>query len=342
MGADNTLHNMQENSSQQGNHTTIDMGATKRKTGTELLKNQIFAMIIKRALSTIRSWQLLVVQFLIPVVLLILAIISGQQSATKELPSLDIELASYRDPVTLINCDEEEMCNAGAKWLNDQSLELKKVKNVSQEVLAIASVEPGTFRSSYIIGADFLPPISAGDVNSPEPKRLIRGWFNNEAYHTPPLVVNFVYNAIVKLIDPDCEISVANYPLPLTANSMVSFLYAIYLMLIDVCFQFQLLQQGNNLGFQMAINIGFCMSFISAFYILFYVRERVCKAKHLQFVSGVNVFTFWAVSYLWDWCTYIITIIILVVTLICFQEEGFKEGESIGNDIKWLLLKLVM
>lgn len=85
------------------------------------------------------------------------------------------------------------------------------------------------------------------------------------------------------------------------------------------------------MGFQLAVNVGYCMTFISAFYILYYIRERICKVKHLQFVSGVNIIIFWSVSYLWDWFTYLLTILALLVTLICFQEDGYRTVQDIGN-----------
>lgn len=90
------------------------------------------------------------------------------------------------------------------------------------------------------------------------------------------------------------------------------------------------------MGFQLAFNIGFGMAFVSSFYVLFYVRERVTKAKHLQFVSGVDVTTFWLTSFICDLLTFIFTSICLLITLVAFQEGGFQTFEEIGNAIKRL------
>lgn len=84
------------------------------------------------------------------------------------------------------------------------------------------------------------------------------------------------------------------------------------------------------MGFQLAFNLGFSMAFVSSFYILFVVRENISKSKHLQFVSGVKVLVFWLTAALCDMFTYLITIIAVLVTFICFQENGFKSAEDIG------------
>lgn len=90
------------------------------------------------------------------------------------------------------------------------------------------------------------------------------------------------------------------------------------------------LAQGNNVGFQIAFNIGFSMAFVSSFYVLFCVRERMSKAKHLQFVSGVNVLIFWSSAYLFDFLHFTVTSVFLIITLAAFQEDGFSSAEELG------------
>lgn len=85
------------------------------------------------------------------------------------------------------------------------------------------------------------------------------------------------------------------------------------------------------MGFSVAFNIDFAMAFVSSFYVLFYVKERVTKSKHLQFVSGVRVSTFWFISLICDFITFIITSIFLLVTLVAFQENGFKTAGDLGK-----------
>lgn len=49
-----------------------------------------------------------------------------------------------------------------------------------------------------------------------------------------------------------------------------------------------------------SICVIFAMSFVPASFVLFLIEERVSKAKHLQFVSGVKPVLYWLVNYTWD------------------------------------------
>lgn len=136
----------------------------------------------------------------------------------------------------------------------------------------------------------------------------IIAWFNNQPFHTTALSLNLLHNSMLKAtLGSEYNIKVTNSPLPFRVESRISMLMA-----------------GNNMGFQLATNISFAMAFVSSFYLLFYIRERVSKAKLLQFVSGLNVSTFWITSFIFDFVTYIITAFILIITLIAFQEEGWS------------------
>lgn len=78
----------------------------------------------------------------------------------------------------------------------------------------------------------------------------------------------------------------------------------------------------------------FCMAFVSSFYILFYIRERATKAKHLQFVSGADVFIFWGISFLWDIFTFFVTALFTVITIAAIQLDGFNTFDDLGMFIK--------
>lgn len=84
----------------------------------------------------------------------------------------------------------------------------------------------------------------------------IIGWFNNQPLHTMPLSINLIHNAMVKSkFGADHSIAVTNKPLPFKVESRIDMLLA-----------------GNNIGFQLATNISFGMAFVSAFYVMFYIK----------------------------------------------------------------------
>lgn len=55
------------------------------------------------------------------------------------------------------------------------------------------------------------------------------------------------------------------------------------------------------------------------------------RSKLLQFVSGANVLTFWLTAYLWDMFTFLITVLLLVITFGIFQEEGWSTGVELSR-----------
>lgn len=57
-------------------------------------------------------------------------------------------------------------------------------------------------------------------------------------------------------------------------------------------------RQGTDLV--IAIFVIIAMSFVPASFVVFLVTERASKAKHLQFVSGVDPVIYWLSNYVWD------------------------------------------
>ena len=57
-------------------------------------------------------------------------------------------------------------------------------------------------------------------------------------------------------------------------------------------------RQGTDLV--IAIFVIIAMSFVPASFVVFLVTERASKAKHLQFVSGVDPVIYWFSNYVWD------------------------------------------
>lgn len=49
-----------------------------------------------------------------------------------------------------------------------------------------------------------------------------------------------------------------------------------------------------------SICVIFAMSFVPASFVVFLIQERVNKAKHMQFISGVQPFLYWLANFVWD------------------------------------------
>ncbi|KAJ8951652.1 hypothetical protein NQ318_012323 [Aromia moschata] len=282
--------------------------------GWGLLNNQFMAMLLKKILSNMRSWILLCIQILMPVLFLIIAIVvarSNQQMG--DLPAMPLSLDKFDNPVTLtekIN-DNFDYTDDYKKVLTDEGHRVEDANNMTQRMIQLSGTVPITVRRRYIAGASF-DIGTMFDVEVPS----ITAWFNNDPYHSPGITLGLVLKAMYRklLSCPNCELEFTNYPMPFTADTQITQLV-----------------NGQNMGFQLAFNMAFSMAFVSSFYVLFVVRENMCKSKHLQFVSGVKVYVFWITSVLCDMITYMVTVVALLLTLLCFQEDGFNTASEIGR-----------
>ncbi|XP_075306746.1 phospholipid-transporting ATPase ABCA1 [Odontesthes bonariensis] len=140
----------------------------------------------------------------------------------------------------------------------------------------------------------------------------VKVWFYNQAWHGMVSFLNVASNGILRGNLPVGQdphqygISVSNHPLNLTKEQL-SFV-ALATTSTDVV---------------VSICVIFAMSFIPASFVLFLIQERVSKAKHLQFVSGVNPAVYWLANFAWDMCNYIVPCLIVITIFLCFQQKAY-------------------
>lgn len=70
--------------------------------------------------------------------------------------------------------------------------------------------------------------------------------------------------------------------------------------MFDLCSAFALNRLTTSVDAVVAICVIFAMSFVPASFVLYLIQERVTKAKHLQFVSGVSPLVYWLTNFCWD------------------------------------------
>ncbi|XP_058465469.1 phospholipid-transporting ATPase ABCA3-like [Malaya genurostris] len=273
--------------------------------GVQLMVNQVKAQILKKALSTIRSWIQLIIRNLIPVLFVVLTfIITRSIAADEDLPPLTMTMDSYKKTVTVLEGNpqdpkvksyQQQFRSIGGSHRLDTITEPMVDYILKRSVESISEVN-----TRYMVGATFAENYTA--------------WFNNKGYHTAPLALSLLYNAALNSYCSTCELTVVNKPLPFNISTM-----------------FETLNTGINSGFQLVFNTGFAMAFVAAMYILFYIRERTSRAKLLQYVSGTNILLFWGVAFVWDLAMFIVTSLIYIGTLAAFQEEGWSSFSDLGN-----------
>lgn len=95
----------------------------------------------------------------------------------------------------------------------------------------------------------------------------------------------------------------------------------------------------------MASSIVFGFGFMMAAFAVFLIKERVSKAKHLQFLSGANGINFWLSAFLWDLIYYTIsTILIFIIWVIFYHTDAVKDNLKvflIGDRLGYTILLYV-
>ncbi|XP_016419525.1 ATP-binding cassette sub-family A member 1 [Sinocyclocheilus rhinocerous] len=155
----------------------------------------------------------------------------------------------------------------------------------------------------------------------------VKVWFYNQGWHSLVSFLNVASNGVLRGNLPAARraqefgITTFNHPLNLTKEQL-SFT-AMATTSTDVV---------------VSICVIFAMSFIPASFVLFLIQERVSKAKHLQFVSGVNPTVYWLANFAWDMCNYIVPCIIVIIIFLCFQQKSYVSPPNLPALILLLLL----
>lgn len=189
--------------------------------GFPLMMSQIWAMVLKKFLYSIRNYILLIIQFGIPAFFVaITMLLENTFNGNKNLPELTIELGQYLETTTtlangVIEADslvEKVSTTFQSLFKNLPAEQRLSVINENFEDHILSQYGQSVSRTNleFMVGASFS---DAG----------ITAWFNNQAYHTAPLTINLINNAILKSF-PEAAmkaINVINKPLPYTSSSRV-------------------------------------------------------------------------------------------------------------------------
>ncbi|XP_049895489.1 phospholipid-transporting ATPase ABCA1b isoform X2 [Epinephelus moara] len=163
----------------------------------------------------------------------------------------------------------------------------------------------------------FLDSLS-GFINGLDTKNNVKIWFNNKGWHSIGAFVNVMNNGILRANLPEGKdpskfgISAFNHPLNLTKEqlSQVALVTTSVDVLVSIC-------------------VIFAMSFVPASFVVFLIQERVSKAKHMQFISGVQPLLYWVANFIWDMCNYVVPATLVVLIFICFQQKAYVSSTNL-------------
>ncbi|XP_046858898.1 phospholipid-transporting ATPase ABCA3-like [Xenia sp. Carnegie-2017] len=155
--------------------------------------------------------------------------------------------------------------------------------------------------------------------NDSEPTYI--AWYSNEGLHTIADTLNVMSNLIIRNISDKYNITAYNHPLPYNTEGKADNVNNDFSSLL------------------LAIFINFGMSFLVASFITFLIYERESKAKHIQFISGVDVLSFWSATYLWDMINYMIPATVIIFIIAAFGINAYSDVETLGSIYFLLILQ---
>ncbi|KAJ8339827.1 hypothetical protein SKAU_G00344600 [Synaphobranchus kaupii] len=149
-------------------------------------------------------------------------------------------------------------------------------------------------------------------------KDNVKIWFNNKGWHSIGAFLNVMNNGVLRANLPAGQdpskfgITAFNHPLNLTKEqlSQVALMTTSVDVLVSIC-------------------VIFAMSFVPASFVVFLIQERVNKAKHMQFISGVQPLLYWLANFVWDMCNYIVPATLVIIIFVCFQQEAYVSSTNL-------------
>uniref|UniRef100_A0A4W6FFI7 ATP binding cassette subfamily A member 4 n=1 Tax=Lates calcarifer TaxID=8187 RepID=A0A4W6FFI7_LATCA len=152
-------------------------------------------------------------------------------------------------------------------------------------------------------------------------------WYNNKGWHAMVAFMNVANNAILRALLPptakpvEFGITAINHPLNLTKEQLS-----------------EVTVLTTSVDAVVAICVIFAMSFIPASFVLYLIQERVTKAKHLQFVSGVSPLIYWVSNFFWDMINYSVSTAMVVGIFMAFDKKCYTSPSNLPALIALLLL----
>uniref|UniRef100_A0A8D2HD94 ABC transporter domain-containing protein n=1 Tax=Urocitellus parryii TaxID=9999 RepID=A0A8D2HD94_UROPR len=255
---------------------------------------QFCSMFIKRALFSWRNWKLILLQIIVILVVTTYLLIALNVK-DDYMPAREMDLRHYGQTIVPYSISG----NSGLAltlikkleiFLKSKNQELRKVKgNVQNYIL-----ESKECRDFCII---------ALSIKVEKNKTILTVLFNNEAYHSSATSLAVLDNILFMLLSgPRASITVSNKPQPLPVY-------------------------GSNTvpinGLQIVQCLAFGISIVAGSFCLQTVIERISKAKHIQFLSGVYVLTYWLSALLWDLICFSIPCCLLLVIFKYCEVDAF-------------------
>lgn len=293
----------------------------RKKTGFALSTQQFSAMFTKKVIYTWRNRFLSISQIVVPLLFTIIALIVVKTFPTQDdYPSLLLSPEKYgkntipfsdgpKEAGIAISYQDKSL-NKDIDFVNINNItKFKNSPNITKFLGDISIKDRGDYNEHYMISAD---------IGATSPDHYI-AYFNGQSFHSSAISLAMMLSSFLRHFHQSTsEISFVNHPLPVTQSEAASSSSSL-----------------DNTSFTISVMILFGISFLSATFSLFVIKERCTKSKHLQYISGVYPFNFWVSVYIWDIITFLLISVCLIIAFVCFNIKPYFED---GNFAQVLLL----
>src|SRR6218665_277047 len=271
-------------------------------------------MLYKRFIHSKRNYALTLSQIMILTIFTILACYTllDQSRIIINFRLLTLDLTYFKSPITPYdvrpltgNAQKLSTCYAAAVSRHSKPVFINSEPvnyTLDEYLINIGKSHKDQYYWKYQIGAT-IEEEQDGMLN-------ITGFFNNHAYHSIAISLSYLGNSLMQCFgNKEYQIETINHPLPMNSSKQnTNSAYS---------------GESGGLLFSFYVSIGLALLFGT--FVVFLIKERKSGAKHSQLVSGVKLHNFWLATFLWDYVNYLVLCILIIVIILCFQTEGYRQ-----------------
>ncbi|KPA77113.1 putative ABC transporter [Leptomonas pyrrhocoris] len=153
------------------------------------------------------------------------------------------------------------------------------------------------------------------NVVVPDEETALLLFYNTSAFHSGGLGIQQFYSYVLQHITGDVNrtFKTATKPMPESSSSS------------EV--------KGGVQTILIGAIVMIPFTFLPSNPVAWIVKERECKARHLQNVSGLNYYVYWATTFLFDIVAYLITLLLVIIIFLIFRRKEYVGTETAGPTI---------
>ncbi|XP_029334989.1 ATP-binding cassette sub-family A member 3-like isoform X1 [Mus caroli] len=271
-----------------------EIATVKFNTGVPLYRQQFYSLFIKRALFISRNWKFMLLQIIVVMVVTTYLLLALHLD-NNDIPERELNLSHYGR--TIVPYSTSGNSDLALKLTKNLNIFLKSKNQNGRKIR-------GDMNDYILKNKDCHTfCLVALSIKVERNKTVLTIFFNNEAYHSPAISLSILDNILfMTLSGPDASITVFNKPQPLP-------------------------HYGSNIvpvnGLQIVQCLAFGISVVVGSFSIQTVTERISQAKHIQFLTGVCVHTYWLSALLCDLIFFFFACCVLLGIFKFCQLEAF-------------------